>query len=183
MKKSLLGLALLGAALALGPNLCPAAGFPTWFYLNGQGTSSAINGVTFAGGGANSAVQPSAAANTPLVLCTSAKNCGWAESIVFDTAAGLSNTTTVYLLDCSQTANCTSSTAMVDSFTLLTNTTQAVANSGVGIGGLRTSLSRIILDDYFHQGVAIMSTNASPVTVTGSITLGQVVNSNAATVK
>jgi hypothetical protein len=183
MKKRLL---VLGAILALGmvglAGLIHAAGFPTFVYLNGEGTSTGTNGVTFGGGGTLSGTQPSAAAGVPLILCTSPRACGWGESLTWDTAAGLSSTVQVYLLDCSITANCTSSTAMVDEFTLVTNTTQAVANSG-GVGALRSTLTRDILDDLFHQGVAIQASSLNPDTVTASIVLGATANATNNTAK
>ena len=159
----LLKLALLGAALALGPNLCPAAGFPTFCTLNSEVGNSGTN---YAG------AIPTTTTNTPLVLPSNLTLGRWLESLAVDQASGASNTVQVILYDCSITANCTSST-IIDTLSFTTNSAQVVTDAGTS-GYQRALFTQPMkLDYYLHAGLGIATVSNNPDTVTATVNLGK----------
>jgi hypothetical protein len=160
----------LTAALALSfVATARAVGFPELLSLNSEVGYSAGGGRVFGAG--------SSTATTPLLLLSTStqQTYGWVEDLQIDSAAGASATVQVLFYDATSTATCNSATE-IGSFTLLTNTTQAVANSGT-YGALRTSLGnggRIPLDWYIQNNLYVGIASPNPDTVTAAINIGRV---------
>ena len=173
MKKNVLISAVCAAVLGLA-GLIHAGGFPTQFSLNGVVGNSGNGGQVF--GAATSA------AGTPLLLCSSPANCGWLESVVFDTAKGATATVTVTFYDATSTATCAASNAIY-TFTRVTGTPAVlgslVAANTVGL----PPASRIDLDSYVHSNLYVNIDSANASTITGSVVLGKPTSSVLSVVK
>ena len=191
MKKNIKALLALTVGVMVGlAGMAHAQGYPTSFVLNSE------VGYTLGGGQVFGA--SSSTTNTPAQLCGSPSNCGWIESIVFDTVVGTTASVQVSLYDVpgnsalsgvpnsggANVAYLSISPAafLIDQFTLVTNSAQVVTDSGL-IGAQRYLLAPIKLDYLVHGNLYIATTSNDPVTVTGSVLLGKPSNSTYSVVK